>query len=179
MCPSPAPHAAAELDAACESFLATQFGSRIDFCCEEALPALLKWGLAAEGAGGGLTAAPLPEALRRLDEVWDGIFNFSVSFFPRPLPNFISPSRLTRLVSSPPTCPQSTAKNMLAGATDGAEATAAAGADAAGAALGKVLSTAKKPVTTALSPASGTAPSSSKGVKGMFKRMVGAKPSSA
>lgn len=67
-----------ELDTACESFLATQFGARIDFCCEEALPAVVKWGLASQGAGGSLTAAPLPEALRRLDEVWDGIFSFSV-----------------------------------------------------------------------------------------------------
>lgn len=40
---------------------------------------MVKWGLASQGAGGGLTAAPLPEALRRLDEVWDGIFSFSVS----------------------------------------------------------------------------------------------------
>lgn len=34
-CAACARHAAEELDDACERFLATQFGCKIDFCCEE------------------------------------------------------------------------------------------------------------------------------------------------
>lgn len=44
----------------------------------QALPAILKWGLASEGADGRLSAAPLPEALRRLDSVWDSLHDFKV-----------------------------------------------------------------------------------------------------
>ena len=45
----------------------------------QALPAILKWGLAAEDKAGALTAVPLPKALQRLDEVFDNIYSFSVS----------------------------------------------------------------------------------------------------
>lgn len=45
----------------------------------QALPAILKWGLAAEDKAGGLTAVPLPKALQRLDDVFDNIYSFSVS----------------------------------------------------------------------------------------------------
>lgn len=45
----------------------------------QALPAILKWGLAAEDKAGALTAVLLPKALQRLDEVFDNIFSFSVS----------------------------------------------------------------------------------------------------
>ena len=45
----------------------------------QALPAILKWGLA-EDEGGALTAVPLPKALQRLDDVFDGIYSFSVGW---------------------------------------------------------------------------------------------------
>lgn len=71
---------------------------------------------------------------------------------------------------------------MLQGATDDVASTAAA----AGAALGKVLSTSKKPVkgaAAAVSPAGGPSPSGgsggSRGVKSIFKRMTGTKPASS
>lgn len=60
--------------------LASEWGAKIGFRCEEALPALLKWGLAVEsGPGDALMATPLPVALQKLDEVWDSFFSFAVS----------------------------------------------------------------------------------------------------
>jgi hypothetical protein len=48
----------------------------------QALPAVLKWGLAEEAPGGSgsgaLRAVPLPEALKRLDAVWDSLHDFKV-----------------------------------------------------------------------------------------------------
>ncbi|KAI3424110.1 hypothetical protein D9Q98_009471 [Chlorella vulgaris] len=70
------PLSADELDAACEHFLAHHFGCKIDFCSEEALPAVLRWGMATESGVGRLTAVPLPEVLVALDGVWDSIHDF-------------------------------------------------------------------------------------------------------
>lgn len=44
----------------------------------QALPAILKWGLASEGVDGRLAAVPLPEALQLLDSVLDSLFEFRV-----------------------------------------------------------------------------------------------------
>lgn len=137
-----------ELDEACEKLLAQQFACRIDFGCEEALPAILKWGLASEGADGRLSAAPLPEALRRLDSVWDSLHDF-----------------------------KGTVRGASQGAADAAaavsDATAAAGA-AAGAALGRSLSASRRPLGA--SPAAPASPRSAegkhgRGVRGVFRRI--------
>lgn len=53
-CPPSSSAAAAELDERCEAFLARQFGLRIDFTTEAAVPALASWGLVAEAEGGAL-----------------------------------------------------------------------------------------------------------------------------
>jgi len=45
----------------------------------QALPAILKWGMASEDKAGALTAVALPKALQRLDDVFDNIYSFSVS----------------------------------------------------------------------------------------------------
>jgi hypothetical protein len=47
-------------------------------CTPQALPALQKWGLVAEGGDGRLAAVPLLEALKKLDEVWDSLYEFKV-----------------------------------------------------------------------------------------------------
>lgn len=44
----------------------------------QALPAILKWGLVWEEGLNLLIAVPLPEALKKLDEVWDAIHDFKV-----------------------------------------------------------------------------------------------------
>lgn len=75
------PLSAEELDEGCEGLLSRRFGCKIDFGCEEALPALLKWELASEGSGGLLSAVPLPEALQKLDAVFDSIYDFKVLLF--------------------------------------------------------------------------------------------------
>ncbi|PSC73998.1 ammonium transporter [Micractinium conductrix] len=126
---SKAPLTAVELDQKCEGFLARQFGCKIDFCCEEALPAIMKWGLAAEGADGKLTAAPLPAALQKLDSVFDSLYDFKGS-----------------------------TKSILEGASAAASSAVGGAAAAGGAALGTVLSVARRPgpVTAAsTSPAGG------------------------
>lgn len=64
--------AAADLDARCEKFLATQFGLRIDFACEAALATLRGWGLVTGDSSAELTAVPLPAALAALRAAWEG-----------------------------------------------------------------------------------------------------------
>ncbi|GAB4813285.1 hypothetical protein N2152v2_000331 [Parachlorella kessleri] len=71
------PLAAPALDRKCEHFLARRFGLRIDFTAEQAIPALLGWGLVTQDGGGALQAVPLHSALERLDAIWDGLFDFS------------------------------------------------------------------------------------------------------
>ena len=70
----------------CKGWVAAAHGLRSDKPCQlcristqpaQALPAILKWGLA-EDKDGALTAVPLPKALQRLDDVFDNIFSFSV-----------------------------------------------------------------------------------------------------
>ncbi len=71
------------LDAKCEKFLHRAFGLRLDFKIENSLPSLIEWGLAVEEGGEGdeapsLRAVPMEDALRALDAVWDGIFDYEV-----------------------------------------------------------------------------------------------------
>lgn len=76
---SSTPLTADELDLRCENFLAAQYGLRVDFTCEMALPQLQEWGLVTPTVPtGAVTALPLPAALLKLDEAWDSIYDFSV-----------------------------------------------------------------------------------------------------
>lgn len=94
-----------ELDKRCEDFLVRQFGLKIDFTAQNAVEKLLRWGLFRPILGsssstnqpskseasppqtdkveysqflatGRLEALPLTEALKKLDEVWDGLNDF-------------------------------------------------------------------------------------------------------
>ncbi|RMZ55559.1 hypothetical protein APUTEX25_000142, partial [Auxenochlorella protothecoides] len=66
-----------ELDSQCEQYLSREFGLKVDFTCESALPTLLEWGIITEGStDGALQAVPLSQALHSLDAVWDGLFEF-------------------------------------------------------------------------------------------------------
>ncbi|KAL4459125.1 hypothetical protein ABPG75_013990 [Micractinium tetrahymenae] len=139
------------LDQACETLLAQQFACRIDFCCEEALPAILKWGLTSEGSDGRLAAVPLPAALQRLDAVWDSTFDFKGA---------------TKGILQG-------AAGAAAGAASSAAAVAGGAAAAAGAALGRSLSAARRPSGSALAvPASPRSEGKhGKGVRGVFRRI--------
>lgn len=69
-----------ELDTRCEAMLANQFGLKVDFTCEEALPTLLEWGLAVRdpaAVGGAVSAVPVAEALAKVDAKWDSLYDFS------------------------------------------------------------------------------------------------------
>lgn len=65
----------AEIDAAAEAFLRTHFGLEINFEIHDALAKLERFGLVSSAES--IEAVPPSEALRRLDQVWDGLFNFS------------------------------------------------------------------------------------------------------
>lgn len=154
------PLTAGELDAACERFLATQFGCKIDFCCEEALPAILKWGLAAEDKAGALTAVPLPKALQRLDEVFDNIFSFSGS----------AKAILAKAASAADGSAAAAAVAETAASSSGAAGNGAG--STGGHALGKSLSQKRLPVTVA-PVAGGASPAATptKKKKGLFARI--------
>ena len=63
------------LDAKAESFLRETFGMEVDFEIGDAMAKLERLKLVTQ-AGENLTAAPLADALARLDETWDGYFDF-------------------------------------------------------------------------------------------------------
>ncbi len=66
----------AEIDARAEAFLRERFGLDIDFEIHDALDKLERLGLVT--VNGDAYAAPAPaEALVKLDEAWDGLFQFS------------------------------------------------------------------------------------------------------
>lgn len=65
-----------ELDRKIETWLMTRFGVDIDFELDDGLLKLERLGLVG-GTGDGLSVPPLAEALRRLDQQWDGFFAFS------------------------------------------------------------------------------------------------------
>jgi hypothetical protein len=64
------------LDRRIEAWLRQNFGSDIDFECNDALAKLDKLGVLRRD-GGKLTVLPLIDALRQLDRVWDGFFEVS------------------------------------------------------------------------------------------------------
>lgn len=66
-----------DLDTRCERLLRSRFALRLDFTAENAIPALCGWGLVERQPCGRLRAAALPQALLRLDRVWDSIFDFA------------------------------------------------------------------------------------------------------
>jgi hypothetical protein len=71
-----APSTRQELDRKIEVWLRARFGKDIDFEIDDGLVKLQRLGLLAD-ASGRLSAPPLPEALARLDRLWDGFFAFS------------------------------------------------------------------------------------------------------
>ena len=65
-----------ELDVACEKFLLDQFDVKVDFEVDDALQKLISLEIVTE-ANDKFTALPLVEARKKLDENWDGIFEFA------------------------------------------------------------------------------------------------------
>jgi hypothetical protein len=70
-----APATREELDRKIEAWLRTRFGKDTDFELDDGLQKLERLGLVAE-TDGALAVPPLAEALRRLDRLWDGFFDF-------------------------------------------------------------------------------------------------------
>ena len=67
----------AELDAVAEAFLAEQFGLNVDFEAPDAIEKLVRFKLIQTDTESRLRAAPIDEALRRLDTAWDEYFLYS------------------------------------------------------------------------------------------------------
>ncbi len=64
----------ADLDRRVETWFREKWHGALDFECEDALAKLIRFGLA-EREGSAYRAVPLAEARRRLDRIWDGIFD--------------------------------------------------------------------------------------------------------
>ena len=62
------------LDERIEAWFRDKWNCTLDFECDDALKKLVRFGLA-EAAGAGYRALPLADARRRLDRIWDGIFD--------------------------------------------------------------------------------------------------------
>lgn len=63
-----------ELDRRIEAWFREKWHGALDFECEDALAKLIRFGLA-EHEGSAYRAVPLAEARRRLDRIWDNIFD--------------------------------------------------------------------------------------------------------
>ena len=74
-----APPTQAELDLRIEAWLKEQFGLDIDFEVADALAKLERLDLLRRDGGERLSVPPPEEALARLDELWDGFFQFNVA----------------------------------------------------------------------------------------------------
>jgi hypothetical protein len=70
------PLSAHELDDAIEQWFAEHWSCRLNFEVDDCVAKLRRLGLAEEADGEKLTAVPLAEALRRLDERWDRSFGY-------------------------------------------------------------------------------------------------------
>ncbi len=70
------PLSAHELDDAIEQWFAEHWSCRLNFEVDDSVAKLRRLGLAEEADGEKLTAVPLAEALRRLDERWDRSFGY-------------------------------------------------------------------------------------------------------
>jgi hypothetical protein len=66
-----------ELDHAVEHWFAQRWDCRLNFEVDDCVAKLRRLGLVEEADGGRLTAVPLAEALRRLDERWDRCFEYN------------------------------------------------------------------------------------------------------
>ena len=65
-----------ELDAAIEQWFAQVHDCHLDFEVGDALEKLVRLKLVSRTSDGLLKAVPIPEALGRLDEIWDGYFRY-------------------------------------------------------------------------------------------------------
>jgi hypothetical protein len=65
-----------ELDRKIEAWLATGFGISVDFELDDGLAKLERLGIL-QDTGGRLSVPPLPDALKRLDRIWDDFFVFA------------------------------------------------------------------------------------------------------
>jgi Protein of unknown function (DUF3754) len=74
---APGPLAPAELDRRIEKWFVDRWDARFDFEIEDGLRKLREFALVTEDGDGRLRAIPLAEARRRMDEVWDGLFDGS------------------------------------------------------------------------------------------------------
>ena len=70
-----APLTAAELDRRIEESFVTRWDARFDFEIEDGLRKLREFSLVTADDEGRLTAVPLAEARRRIDQVWDELFD--------------------------------------------------------------------------------------------------------
>ena len=64
------------MDIQIENWFQTEFQIQLDFDVEDALNKLKKIGLGSE-INGKWTVLPLDKALVRVDELWDGIFDYN------------------------------------------------------------------------------------------------------
>ena len=65
-----------ELDHAVEEWFAERWDARLNFEVDHSVAKLRRLGLVEEADGGRLTAVPVTEAMRRLDEQWDRYFGY-------------------------------------------------------------------------------------------------------
>lgn len=68
------PPTAAELDRLIEEWFVKRWNARFDFEVEDGLRKLRELALVAEDPQGRLTAVTLPDARRRMDQIWDALF---------------------------------------------------------------------------------------------------------
>lgn len=72
-----APLTATDLDRRIEEWFAQRWASRFDFEVDDGVRKLRELALVDEDVDGRLSAIPLGEAKRRMDRIWDGLFDFT------------------------------------------------------------------------------------------------------
>ena len=70
------PTSADELDQQIETWFEKEFNCRLDFDVQDALTKLQQIGLAQE-VNDAWSVLPMEKALQRVDEIWDGIFEYN------------------------------------------------------------------------------------------------------
>jgi len=70
------PASSDDLDRRIESWFEKSFDVKLDFEVDDALDKLERLGLVTTGEGGAHEALPLPDALRVVDGIWDGLYAF-------------------------------------------------------------------------------------------------------
>lgn len=71
-----------ELDRAVEGWLTDRWDAHLDFEANDGLAKLRRLDLVQDAGGGRLTAVPVAEAMRRLDERWDAQFDYNAPTSP-------------------------------------------------------------------------------------------------